>query len=349
MVGQVGNSVERLPPRTLSVFCTWLSVKDLESSLSVLRDFLLLVLVRTSHRENTLEVFNDILVLSLLGTEELSHFLVLSELIRSNTKHFLDITRIKDLTVADLNHTLDLAVQRKSQRVIAYNTNRSEPNVSRESIFVEVGEEQIRIDLIALEELERFLDLSETPNDLTALERASSMHLHITSGDKLIEEFECIFVLHRIPVIRDNIENLVVERANKSGLTDLDLLAANFGEGRDFFYSPVETSSLKHLLRGQIRRNLDAKTMPGNIASISHLSLTINVFNFVSHDINLVQQNQSNHSTDHIHILPYARIKRNTFLLKKLGSRSPPISVIYRQINGEGQQLHLQHCQLHHQ
>ena len=77
----------------------------------------------------------------------------------SDAEHILDVRRIENLTVRDFHHTFNSRVERESQRVIANDTDRSETNVRRITILVEVREEKVGVDLIALEELKGFLDL----------------------------------------------------------------------------------------------------------------------------------------------------------------------------------------------
>ena len=116
-------------------------MENVDGDLRILRDFLLLILVRTSHREDSSKVLYDIFTLGLLRTKELGHFLILRKLISSNTKHFLYITRIENLTMRNLHHALNLAVKRKGKSIVTHHTNWGETNISRETILMEIREE----------------------------------------------------------------------------------------------------------------------------------------------------------------------------------------------------------------
>ena len=150
VIGHEGHSVESLPPATFTIFSTRLLIHDFESDASILAE----IFLRTSHREHTLEILDDVLVSVALRTKISSHFLVLGKLFLGDTECFLDNVSVKLSAMAHLHNLARLAVERESQRVVANNANRSEANIDRPTIFMWIGEEQVRIDLVAFEKFE---------------------------------------------------------------------------------------------------------------------------------------------------------------------------------------------------
>ena len=186
MVGQEGDGIECLPPRTFGKLCTRLLVNDVQSDLSVLADFLL----GTSHREDASEVVNNRLFAVALRTEVRSHFLILGQLLLGNAKRFLDRVTVKLVAVRNLHHLLGLGSERERQSVVAHNTDRREAHIDRVTVLMRIGEEEVGLHSITTEQLEGFLDLRKSPHDLAVTERTSGVHLHLTSGDEVVKELK---------------------------------------------------------------------------------------------------------------------------------------------------------------
>ena len=150
---------------------------------------------------------------------------------------------------------------------------------------MKIGEQEIGINYVSLEQFKGFLDLGKTPYDLTILERTSSMHFHITSSNKFVEEFKCFSILDWIPIIGNNVENRVINIANQRRTANRSFNTTDISEGRNLLNSPVKTCDFEHLVGCKIGRNLSTKPMPRECSSICHLSLTVNHFNFVCHNV----------------------------------------------------------------
>lgn len=256
------DRVERLPPAALGEFRTRLRLHDRNRSFGVPRhrsgdfdgdrfvggdDQLVVGLLHRGDREDRLEVVFQRTVVVLLRAQEERHFLVLRELVVGDAERFLDRLRIEFRAVGDLHHALGLTAERKRQRVVADHTDGGEANVDRLTEAVGIGEQQIRFDAVVLEHRERILYLGECPNDLTVLERAGGVHVHVTGVNEFVEELECFGVLARNPVVGHHIQNGVVGRTNQCGMTDVHALAIDGGKRRYLFDGPVELGCLEHL------------------------------------------------------------------------------------------------------
>ena len=188
----------------------------------------------------------------------------------SNSQHQLGIIRLENVTMVDLYQTRRVRIERKSQCVVTDHTNRSKSNICRETILMKISEEHITIHTITLEKFKGFIDLGKTPYNLSLLKRASSMHLHIASRNEIIEKFKGFKILNRIPVIGNNIQNVIIRHTNKRRMTNIHTFTTYRGKSRNLVYFPIKSSSFHHLNCGQIIRNLGSQSMPRGFPHICH-------------------------------------------------------------------------------
>jgi len=178
-----------------------------------------------------------------------------------NTKSGFYRVSVESGTVTDFHCTISLAIQSEGKCVVADDTDRSEANVNGLTVDVGVAEEEVGVNLITTEQIERFFYLSKCPDVLTAFKRTSSVHLHITSKNVFVEELEGLLVLERVPVFTHVGQDLAIGLAHERFLTSLNFLTIELDEGFDLVNLPVDASFLHHLNRGEVVADLGTKTV----------------------------------------------------------------------------------------
>lgn len=322
VIGDVGDRVERLPPGAGSVLRTGLFLEKRIGGLSIPRQIVDLFDFFLGSRvgEHFVVVGQKRLHRELLASEEFRHFFVLGELHVGQTHGFLHLIRIELRVVTDFVVVHRFTIQRHGQRVVANHSDRGEANVDRFAVLMGIGEEEIRIDLITAEDVERFFDLGERPDHLSALERTGGVHLHIAGEHEFGEELESIGVLNGIPVFTDSGEHFGIRHTNQGFLIRLDTLPTNFGEERVLLDFPVEPGFFEHLGGGQIVGDLDTQAVPRNFSSVSKTCFSVNNFYFMCHSSSpsygefSLSISMINHCEGNVH-MKYALIEK--FLIER--------------------------------
>lgn len=128
-------------------------------------------------------------------------------------------------------------------------------------------------------ESEAGAEVGETPDNLTLAERAGCLHRDVGAIDELLEELECIAVLHWVPTVARGREDTVVGVADESTLAlDRDVATVLIeSEHRTLLDGPIQAGFLEHLVNGEIVGDADTETMPRLLVGPGHR------FDFVCH------------------------------------------------------------------
>ena len=229
------------------------------------------------------EELHDLLVLGALLGQELS--LLLEHVQRLHCKANLLSSCLLDLVVkrAIVRHAegiLLVFIIAKSgrQRVVADDADWREQDLQAAAPDVWVVKEDVAFDFVFAAEHEAAVDLGKAPDALAAVQRASSLHLHVAGFAELVKELEDVLVLGRCVVAAADAKDLAVCVAYQRVVAGQYVV--KFVDDQSLFLDlPVKTGSVQHLGGGQVVCDGGAKAMPRGLIGVSHR------FNFVSHDI----------------------------------------------------------------